>query len=144
MFFTLTFPSLFPSTDQFKEQDFTLRTPESYDYHCSLLSGPLAMADSTTYGVNYQRPLNKLSYFHVANNQLPQDVMHVMLEGVIPYEMKHMLKAFITEKRYFTLDLLNERIHCFPYTQEEFANKPSAIPPVVLSSAQTSFHQSGR
>lgn len=69
--------------------------------------------------------------------------MHVLLEGVIPYEMKHMLNAFVSEKGYFTLDTLNERIHCFPYTQEEVADKPSPLSQVVWSSAQSSFHQSG-
>ena len=55
------------------------------------MNGPLAEQDSVTYGVNFTSPLNDLKYFHVANFQLPQDIMHVMLEGVIPYEMKLML-----------------------------------------------------
>ncbi len=79
----------------------------------------------------------------MANNQLPQDVMHVVLEGVIPYELRLMLNVFITDKRYFTLDLLNERIRCYPYTQEEIADKPSQISRAVLSSSH-SLSQSGK
>lgn len=45
------------------ESDFALRTPGNYHYHCSLLEGPLAAADSVTYGVNYESVLNKLEYF---------------------------------------------------------------------------------
>ena len=60
--------------------------PQSYDYHCTLLSGPLADQDSTTYGINNRSPLNDLKHFHAANFQLPQDIMHIVLEGVVPYE----------------------------------------------------------
>ena len=60
---------------QFSDQDFLPRTPENYDYHCSLLDGCLADSDSVTYGVNYRSPLNSLKHFHVANSQLPQDVI---------------------------------------------------------------------
>ena len=71
-----------------------LRTPETYDYHCSLMKGLLAEADSVTYGINCTSELNKLEDFHVCNNQLPQDMMHILLEGVIPYLVKAMLQKF--------------------------------------------------
>ena len=76
----------------------------------------------------------------MANNQLPQDVMHVMLEGVVPYELHLMLTVFIVEKEYFTLKLLNDRIQCYPYTQEEVGDKPS---PITFSSSSLTIHQSG-
>ena len=87
-------------------------------------------------------PLNDLEHFHVANNQLPQDVMHIMLEGVLPYEVQLMLTVFVKDKKYFTLDRLNERIKCYPYTQGEVGDRPS---PIVLgtSSSQVAIHQSG-
>lgn len=93
---------------QFREQDFLSRCPENYDYHCSLLEGCLAEADSITYGVNYRSPLNNLSHFQVANLQLPQDIMHILFEGVVPHELRLMLKEFICRQHYFTTDLLNE------------------------------------
>lgn len=70
------------------------RNQENYDYHCSLLSGVLAEADSVTYGLNYRSALNELDDFHVCG-QLPQDVMHILLEGVIPYTMKAILQSFV-------------------------------------------------
>lgn len=63
-----------------------MRTPETYNYHFALLDGPLSYEDSVTYGVNFYSPLNDLDTFHVVN-QLPQDIMHILLEGVIPYEL---------------------------------------------------------
>ena len=92
-----------------------------------MLSGPLAYADSVTYGVNYHSVLNDLMYFHVADNQLPQDVMHVLLKGVVPYTIKCMLQGMICSKGYFTLSILNERISCFRYSQTESRNKPAEL-----------------
>lgn len=104
------------------ETDFKLREPTSYDYQCSLLQGPLAAADSTTYGLNYQSPLNQIEGFHVANSQLPQDIMHVLFEGVIPKEIKLMLNAFMS-KKYITLQMLNNRVQNFIYGRTEYRNK---------------------
>lgn len=55
---------------QFNEEDYILRTPAHHDFFCSLLDGPLATFDSTTYGVNSCSPLNQIDNFHVANGQL--------------------------------------------------------------------------
>ena len=100
-----------------------LRTTASYDYHCSLLSGLTATDDSVTYGINYPSPLNDLDYFHVANMQLPQDVMHVLFEGVIPFEIKLMISSFF-QKKLFTLETLNERCRYFMYGRSELKNRP--------------------
>ena len=75
---------------QFKSSDFVPRTPESYDYHCSLLNGPLSNEDSVTYGINYRSALNDIEFVHVINH-LPQDIMNVLLEGVVPHEMQLMI-----------------------------------------------------
>ena len=127
---------------QFVEENFLLRNPSSHDYHCSLLTGPLAKHDSITYGVNCTSTLNDLDYFHVANFQLPQDIMHVLLEGVVPYEIKLMLTEFIHNLRYFTLEFLNHRIESFTYG-------PGDCKPVPIAEVQVSpgnlrkLHDSG-
>lgn len=113
------------------------RTQESYDYHCSLLTGHFPSADSVTYGVNFNSTLNKLSYFHVANSQLPQDIMHVLLEGVVKMELSLLLN-YLVSSRYITESLLNDRIKNFNYTIDEKRNKPC---PIDLKNM--SFHQSG-
>ena len=63
--------------------------------------------------------------FHVVN-QLPQDIMHVLLEGVIPYELTLMLTFFIVNKC-FTCAQLNDRIQSYEYSSSEANDKPSLI-----------------
>lgn len=101
-----------------------IRTPTMYDHHCDQLEGVLSSSDSVTYGITNRSVLNDLPYFHVANSMLPQDVMHILFEGVMPWEVKLMLATFIQEKHYFTLNELNERIKCFSYGRSEARNKP--------------------
>lgn len=95
-----------------------------------------------TYGINFSSTLNNLSYFHVANNQLPQDVMHILLEGVLPYTMKLMLKSFIFTKKYFSIDFLNDRITCFTFSRSEARDKPC---PLIACNLQPDgkIHQEG-
>jgi len=79
---------------------FVLRDSVNYEYHCSLLTGVLRESDSVTYGINYPSALNQLDDFSVGNGQLPQDVMHILLEGVLPYTIKAMLQSFVCEKHF--------------------------------------------
>ena len=109
---------------QFVEEELHLRTPCNYDYQCSLLNGPLHSSESTTYGLNYCSPLNQISGFHAASGQMPQDIMHVLLEGVLHLEMKLMLKHFIQNESYFSLDTLNARVENFAYGRTESKSKP--------------------
>ena len=85
---------------QFKEEEFTIRTPEAHDYHCSLLEGALANSDSVTYGMTSKGPLNEIPHFHVAT-MLPQHVMHILLERVVSWELKLILANFIEVKKLF-------------------------------------------
>ena len=87
----------------------------------------MSESDSVTYGINYRSPLNDLYGFHVADGQLPQDVMRLLLEGVIPYELKFMLHDFTAIKKYFTVDNLNNRICSFNFSPEEAKDKPPPI-----------------
>lgn len=78
-----------------------------------------------TYGINYQSPLNKIDGFHAASGQMPQDIMHVLFEGVLHMEIRLMLKCFIYEECFFALDTLNLRIENFAYGRTESRSKPS-------------------
>ena len=104
-----------------------MRDEQSYEYHCKLLDGDLSESDSVTYGINHRSVLNDLYGFHVANGQLPQDVMHLLLEGVIPYELKLMLREFTAVKKYFVVEDLNNRIRSFNYSPEEAKDKPPVL-----------------
>ena len=47
------------------------------------------------YGINYRSPLDSLSNFEVAEGAMIPGIMHDILEGVLPLEMKNMLKVLI-------------------------------------------------
>ena len=94
------------------------------------------------YGVTGTSTLNQLSNFHVVN-QLPQDIMHVLLEGVIPFEMTLMLKYFVVDQEYFSIAQLNERIASFSFTQQEARDKPSPIKAQIFTSQGGKLNQSG-
>ena len=55
------------------------------------------------------------------------DIMHVLFEGVLPYELSLMIRQFISDDKLFTLDELNDYIQCFPYSPLETKDKPSLI-----------------
>ena len=128
---------------QFTEDEFVMRTPDNHDYHCSLLKGPLAAHDSVTYGVNAESPLNKLDGFHVANGQLPQDIMHVIYEGVLPLNIKLMLERFICTDKIFSLQFLNDRIASFIWGRHEVKNKPTKMLQVAHLQGTTKLPFSG-
>ena len=108
----------------FTEGELTLRDSTSYDYHCDLIEGVTGTSDSVTYGINYRSPLNQVSDFHVASGQLPQDLMHVLFEGVLIMEIKLMLQKFIGEDKFFSLHTFNVRVSNFVYGRVEARNKP--------------------
>ena len=58
--------------------------------------------------------------------------MHDML-GILQYESKEMLKVFINEESYFTLDQLNDQIRDFDYGYYSDKNKPSPISKTLIS-----------
>lgn len=68
--------------------------------------------------------------------------MHVLLEGVIPYEVCLMFTSFVVEDKYCTSNLLNDRIESFSYSTQEMKDKPSPIKSQVLTSAGASISQS--
>lgn len=94
------------------------------------------------YGVNRLSILCKSRYFSVIDG-LPGDVMHDLLESVLQYECKEMLKIFINEEKYLTLDQLNERIKRFDYGYYNDKNRPSPISQQTLNNANNSLKQKG-
>ena len=119
-----------------------LRTPESYDQHCEEISA-FGEYFSKTYGINRRSILNNSRFFHVVGG-LPTDVMHDILEGALHYEMKEMLKDFIKNEAYLTVDELNNRLSKFDFGYYNDANKPSPITEKKLSSNDNSLKQHGR
>ena len=80
-------------------------------------------------------------YFHVTEGLVP-DVMHDILEGVLPFELKELFKFLISEKQ-ITVNELNNAIRSFPYTFVDAANKPNIIESSTLRSSDHSLKQTG-
>lgn len=52
-------------------------------------------------------------------DNLTVDAMHDVLEGICHYDMCHSISYFIKEKKYFTLETLNQRKKTFEYEETE-------------------------
>lgn len=77
---------------------FEVRTDVRHSHHCDVLEKEdLLPTDqhhfSLVYGVNRRALLNTLEFFSVASGALIPDIMHDVLEGVLPLEVKLMLKV---------------------------------------------------
>lgn len=80
------------------EGQFNLRSDSQHSEHCDLVEkADLPAADrqhySLVYGVNRRALLHNLSYFSVTSGALVPDIMHDILEGVLPLQVKLMLKV---------------------------------------------------
>lgn len=64
-------------------------------------------------------------------------------EGVLPLEIKLLLKKYIKVEEYITLGTLNERIRTFDYGSSDISNKPSPIKEQALTNNSASLSQSG-
>ena len=119
-----------------------LRTQDSYNKHCDEISA-FGEYFSKTYGINRRSILNSSRFFHVVGG-LPTDAMHDILEGILHYEMKEMMKNFITIEGFLTVDELNRRISKFDFGYYNDKNKPSPITDQKLSSNDKSLKQHGK
>ena len=108
--------------NNFVESQFELRTPEKHIKQCAILE----QNDQDRSEVSRKSVLENIPNFSVVQN-LPHDIMHDLLEGVIPYEMKNMLMHFVNNSHYFTLQQLNERLLNYEFGYTEIADKPSAL-----------------
>lgn len=113
----------------FTEEEFTLRNGLDHEEQLKLIeNAPTRFLKyySKLFGVNGRSKLEEAPYFNVCQ-QLPQDVMHIFLEGVISYQLKYLLNFYIKEKGYFTLVDLNNGIQGFPYGYSHIKDKPCVI-----------------
>jgi hypothetical protein len=123
------------------EKYFTLRTRAGHNRQCQLINQDQGL--SKTYGVCRLSVLCNSRYYHVVDG-LPGDAMHDVLEGVLPYECKEMLKEFIFKEKYFTLEQLNERMRCYDYGYFNDKNKPSPITIQTLKNESNNLKQKGK
>lgn len=66
-----------------------------------------------------------LCFFHPITGY-PPDILHDLLEGIVPIELCLCIKEMIRLK-YFTLEYLNQRIRSFPYQHSDKVNRPHPV-----------------
>ena len=122
----------------FCEEDFISRTKESYEHQCCEIEEALTeqLKDDleTTYGITSRSLLCDLDSFDITK-QLPQDIMHTLLEGVVQYELRHILAHYISQG-HFTLCDLNAAIASQNYGYTEVADKPSRLRESVFNGSE--------
>ena len=126
---------------QFVEEDCVLGTRREHAKYSDLISRPDASVSerkhySKVYGINRVSVVTQLQYFDVTS-QLPQDLMHVLLEGVFPLHMEQFLKYIVEDMGVLTLDQINFRIAAYPYAY--FDEKPSQLYGYDLKGNQTGW-----
>lgn len=91
----------------FREDAYVVRNKEVHDYHLQALE--VSEANGALYGVLHRCPLIDLPYFDVTTAFVP-DIMHDMLEGVIPNVTQKIVQKAVQDKL-VTVDILNDRLH---------------------------------
>ena len=112
----------------FEEDNFLLRTKELHNYHLQQLEENEALNKhfSKEYGITKRSILLDAPYFNVTE-QLPQDIMHVILEGALSRTLYYVFCYFL-DNTIFTLRAFNEFISDFQYGYSELKDKPVCIP----------------
>lgn len=126
----------------FCEEDFNPWNLEQHLQQCNVINNvPQALKDHymTAYGINCKGILCEFPHFDIFK-QTPPDVMHVLLEGVIPLTLQALRKHFITAKQ-TTLVEINNGIKDFLYGYMEEKNKPNFIQQQDLQSSSTCLNQ---
>ena len=70
--------------------------------------------------------MNTLTYFH-SSEQLVQDAMHQLFEGVCPIEVKFILRHCIITLKVITVQEFNIQLSIFAFGYCDMANIPTPI-----------------
>jgi len=100
----------------------------------------LKSALKTTYGINRRSMLVDFPAFDLIQ-QTPQDIMHIILEGVAPMEIKCVLKHLVLSGQ-MELDMFNSAIQSFPFSAVDVRDKPCPISVSTLASNDNKLKQS--
>ena len=112
----------------FSEDDFESRSLKTHLQQCDKIhNAPQALKDHyrTAYGINRKSILCEVPYFDMFH-QTPPDVMHVLLEGVIPLTLQALIKHYLNSKQ-TSLSTINNNIKNFLYGYMEASDKPNFI-----------------
>ena len=79
--------------------------------------------------------MNRVDNFDV-RHCFPEDIMHILFEGVVPCETNCFLKVLIDEKWSLTLKELNHRMESFNYGYMHNKDKPTPIARETLNALE--------
>lgn len=104
----------------YKESQALIRTVKTHDIQVKQVQN--VNSDRSMYGINEQSVLSSLSSFH-AITSLPPDIMHDILEGIMP-KLSSCLLHIIVSNRICTASELCQRINNFTYGTNDRRNRP--------------------
>ncbi|XP_034078395.1 uncharacterized protein LOC117550156 isoform X1 [Gymnodraco acuticeps] len=129
---------------QFNEDAYIKRTLENHVRQCDEIEKAntdlLRNSLRTTYGNNRRSKLVDFPSFDIIR-QTPQDIMHVILEGIASLEIKCVLNHLVQSGE-LNLDSVNSAILGFPYSPLDVRDRPSPISPSTLMSTDGKLRQS--
>jgi hypothetical protein len=111
---------------QYESRDMTTHMEQCKVLEDATLSKANKEYWSKIYGINYTSPLCQIEGFPVTQN-LIQDSMHCLLEGVTAHVMALYLNRQIFEMDQFSLQWLNSQLQSYPYSYQDMPNKPGII-----------------
>ncbi|KAK1159914.1 hypothetical protein AOXY_G21364 [Acipenser oxyrinchus oxyrinchus] len=128
--------------NKFSEKEFIQRTQERYDAQCKEMDMAQCnkMRDrlSIAYGINRRSAARDIPHFDVTR-MIPEDIMHIIFEGVAVYEVKEALSKILTEGS-FSLEQFNEHIENIEFGCKDKGCQP--IPHSAFYSTEPSLKQS--
>ena len=119
-------------SSSFNSEAYQLRDMATHEKHLKCVKEDVAGHFSKTYGINERISLMDVKHFSIFEYGLPHDLMHDLLEGLAPHEIKLML-LYYTSNRLITLQEFNERLINFNFGYSE-KDKPLPILSTTLKS----------
>lgn len=102
-----------------------IRTKETHDEHLAIIADSSKVDLKLTKGVVRDCYLNKLKYYHMIDNMVP-DIMHDLDEGAIPFLMKELF-VWITKEKIYSEKIIASKAQFFDYGFLNKKNTPSLI-----------------
>lgn len=107
--------------EKFMESDFEMRNIQTHiQVHCQNIQETTVLT-----GVNRKSHILDVKYFNIFCST-PHDIMHIVLEGCLPYTIKMILQYFVKLK-ILTVNQINESIQYFEYSYIDYPTKPSTL-----------------
>lgn len=124
--------------------DFNLLDKESHERHCQILEAAQRRSErlniSKTYGINRRSSMLDFPDFDLTKC-IPMDIMHIMQEGVIEYEIKCVLKVFVEEKVINLNDFNQAMDTYFEQFRKDTVDRPHHILNATLRSIDNKLKQ---